>query len=257
MSMHRKSNRALSSLHTISAAQSPVVRHLRDGVIRRAVRGNHAAIDQLAREFRPQMVAHAEEHMARFDMDAEDVVQNVFLALLERALVEPPRRVRRAVAARSRRPLRPARPRRLKGARPMRPNIFRVNPSILAPKVERLARIIRNPRSLSEDYFRAIRALEATRHEDAALVIGSLLDMPGPVGDEAVRALVSLATCGGPRCGQAVAEDCCIRLDASFDADEIRNAYRVLAALGDETSQRALAADCWADAEAKALKLAA
>ena len=93
MSMHRKSNRALSSLHTISAAQSPVVRKLLDGVIRRAIRGEHAAINQLARQFRPQMVAQAEEHMARFDMAAEDVVQNVFLALLDRALVEPPRAV--------------------------------------------------------------------------------------------------------------------------------------------------------------------
>jgi hypothetical protein len=96
MNMNRKSNRALSSLNTIAAAQSPVVRHLLDGVIRRAARGKRDAIDQLAREFHPQMVEHAEEHMAhmaRFDMDAEDVVQNIFLALLERALVEPPREV--------------------------------------------------------------------------------------------------------------------------------------------------------------------
>jgi hypothetical protein len=93
MSTFRKSNRALSPLHTVAAAQSPVVRHLLDGVIRRAARGDHAAIDQLARQFRPQMVEHAEQHMARFDMDTEDVVQNVFLALLERALVEPPRAV--------------------------------------------------------------------------------------------------------------------------------------------------------------------
>ena len=139
----------------------------------------------------------------------------------------------------------------------MRPNIYRVNPSLLAPKVERLARIIRNPRSLSEDYFRAIRELEATGHQDAAIVIGSLLDMPEPVGDEAVRALVSLSNRGGPRCRATVAEDCCIRMDASLDADETRNAYRVLAALGDETSRRALAADCWADVQAEALKLAA
>lgn len=93
MSTFRKSNRALSSLHTVTAAQSPVVRLLLDGVIRRAARGDRDALEQLAREFRPQMLEHAEEHMARFDMDAEDVVQNVFLALLERALVEPPRAV--------------------------------------------------------------------------------------------------------------------------------------------------------------------
>ena len=94
MSKNRKSNRALSPIHTAAAAApSPVVRHLLDGVIRRAARGNRAAIDQLARELRDAMVAHAEEHMARFDMDAEDVVQNVFLALLERSLVEPARAV--------------------------------------------------------------------------------------------------------------------------------------------------------------------
>jgi hypothetical protein len=99
----------------------------------------------------------------------------------------------------------------------MKPNRFRVDPSVRAPKI----------------------------------------DMPGPVGDAAVRALVCLAHTGGPRCRQTVAADCCLRIDTSLDADEIRNAYRVLAALGDETSQRALAADCWADAEAHALKLAA
>jgi len=94
MSTFRKSYRALSSsIHTVAAAQSPVVRHFLDGVIRGAAGGDRDAIEQLAREFRPQMVDHAEHHMARFDMDAEDVVQNIFLALLERALVEPPRAV--------------------------------------------------------------------------------------------------------------------------------------------------------------------
>lgn len=139
----------------------------------------------------------------------------------------------------------------------MRPNLYRVNSSFRAPKIERLARILRDPRSMSDDYFRAVRELEATHHPDAALVIGTLLDMPGPVGDETVRALVALAQRGGPGCRAAVAEDCCTRIDASRDADEIRNAYRVLAALGDQTSQLALAADCWADAQVETLKLAA
>jgi hypothetical protein len=90
MTVPRKSNRAL--FHSaIATAPSPVVRHLLDGIIRRAARGDSEAIGTLAREFRAQMVEHAEEHMARFDMDAEDVVQNVLLALFERALVEPPR----------------------------------------------------------------------------------------------------------------------------------------------------------------------
>ena len=93
MSTNRKSNRALSALHIVAAAQAPVVRHLLDGVIRRAARGDRDAMDQLAREFHAEMVEHAQEHMARLDIDAEDVVQNIFVALLERALVEPPRAV--------------------------------------------------------------------------------------------------------------------------------------------------------------------
>ena len=139
-----------------------------------------------------------------------------------------------------------------------RPDVFRSGPSFLNPRVLRLTRIIHDPSNLSEDYVRAIRALEATRHEDAALVIGDFLDMPGPVGNEAVRALVSLATSGGYRCRYSVCEDCDIRIWVSLDDDEIRNAHRVLAALGNGASQRALAADCWADAEEEeALRFAA
>lgn len=92
MKKNRKSNHALSPIHaTAATALSPVLRHILDGVIRRATRGNRAAIARLASELHDAMVAHAEEHMARFDIDAEDVVQNVLLALLERALREPPR----------------------------------------------------------------------------------------------------------------------------------------------------------------------
>jgi hypothetical protein len=94
MSMNRKSNRAfVSTDNTAAWALPPIVRHRLDGVVRRAARGERDAIAQLARELHPQMVEHAEEHLARFDMDAEDVVQSVFLALLERSLVEPPRAV--------------------------------------------------------------------------------------------------------------------------------------------------------------------
>lgn len=90
----RKSNAALSSLHADAPAPlPPVVRYFLDGVIRRAARGDRDAIALLAREARRQMIEHAEEHMARFDMDAEEVVQNVLVALLERALREPPRDV--------------------------------------------------------------------------------------------------------------------------------------------------------------------
>ncbi len=84
-------------VHPAAATPSPVVRHILEAVIRRAVRGDHAAIDTLAHDFRNEMVAYAEAHMARFDVDAEDVVQNVFAALLERQLAAPPR-ARSAVA---------------------------------------------------------------------------------------------------------------------------------------------------------------
>jgi hypothetical protein len=133
--------------------------------------------------------------------------------------------------------------------RPIRPDVCCTGESLFDPTVLRLARTIHDPRNLSEDYVRGIRALEATRHEDAAPIIADFLDMPGPVGDEAVRALVSLARCGGGRCTRAVVADCCLRVWTSLDDDEIRNAHRVLAALGSDASRRALAADCWADAE--------
>src|SRR5215469_13697586 len=75
MSMNRKSNRAFKSLnHNAAWALPLIVRHRLDGVVRRAARGERVAIAQLAREFRPQMVEHAHRHLARFDMDEEDVV---------------------------------------------------------------------------------------------------------------------------------------------------------------------------------------
>lgn len=93
MAVNPKTDRAFHSLDHAAPALAPIVRHFLDGVVRRAVRGERDAIALLARDFRPQMVDHAEEHLARLDMDAEDVVQEVFVALLERALVEPPREV--------------------------------------------------------------------------------------------------------------------------------------------------------------------
>jgi hypothetical protein len=138
-----------------------------------------------------------------------------------------------------------------------RPDVFRSGQSLLSPTILRLTRAIHDPRNLSEDYVRGIGALRATRHEDAALIIGEFLDVPGPVGDEAVRALVSLATCGARRCRRSVVEDCSVRIWVSLDEHEIRNAHRVLAALGNTASQRALAADCWADAEEEELLRAA
>jgi DNA-directed RNA polymerase specialized sigma24 family protein len=62
---------------------SPLVHHLLDGVARRALEGNRAAIAELARTYRDEMVEHAHAHLRRFDCDAEDVVQDVFVEMLE------------------------------------------------------------------------------------------------------------------------------------------------------------------------------
>jgi DNA-directed RNA polymerase specialized sigma24 family protein len=69
---------------------SPLVHHLLDGVARQALAGKRAAIDLLAHALRPDMVEHAQAHLGRFDCDAEDVVQDVFLALLEGHLPPAP-----------------------------------------------------------------------------------------------------------------------------------------------------------------------
>jgi len=88
--MGRTPYRALSSINNSAWALPPIVRHRLDGVVRRAARGERDAVALLAREFSPQMIEHAAENLARFDMDAEDVVQHVLLTLLERSMPEPP-----------------------------------------------------------------------------------------------------------------------------------------------------------------------
>jgi len=70
---------------------SPLVHHLLDGVARCALAGDRAAIELLARELRADMVEHAHAHLGRLDGDAEDVVQDVFLAMLEGTLRPAPR----------------------------------------------------------------------------------------------------------------------------------------------------------------------
>ena len=70
---------------------SPLVHHLLDGVARDALAGKRGAIDTLARELRADMVEHAQAHLGRLDCDAEDVVQDVFVALLEGQVPPAPR----------------------------------------------------------------------------------------------------------------------------------------------------------------------
>jgi hypothetical protein len=68
--MRRKSYQALPSIDRSAWALPPIVRHRLDAVVRRAARGERDAIALLVREFRWQMVEHAAENLARFDMDA-------------------------------------------------------------------------------------------------------------------------------------------------------------------------------------------
>ena len=79
------------TLAAAPARLSPVVHHLLDAVARDAIAGDRAAIERLARDLRAAMVDHAHAHLRHFDCDAEDVVQDVFLAMLERRLPQVPR----------------------------------------------------------------------------------------------------------------------------------------------------------------------
>ncbi len=93
----------------------------------------------------------------------------------------------------------------------------------------------------STEYVVVIRKLARTQDPDAIKILASLLDSPGPVGAAAVRGLLSfgqLAETAMRRC-----------LARSMDEDQIRNAHRVLAALGDAYSERAVSAYCWTDLE--------
>ena len=76
--------RALSPAVSASPAEPG---DLFDPLVRRAATGDRNAIGALARSYRRQLVAAAREHAPSFD--AEDVVQDLFVLLLERD-VDPP-----------------------------------------------------------------------------------------------------------------------------------------------------------------------
>lgn len=106
--------------------------------------------------------------------------------------------------------------------------------------LEKLVRIANRESNLSEDYVAAIRAIAATEDPDAIPVLASFMDSPGIVGREAALGLFL-------HFGQLAAEPMRRLIAQSIDEDQIRNAYRVLAALGDEYALRAVFAHCWAD----------
>jgi DNA-directed RNA polymerase specialized sigma24 family protein len=77
---------AVRSLFAAPEPQPP--RDLMDPLVRRAAQGDRNAIGALARTFRPQLFATAIKHLDN-DGDAEDVVQDLFVLLLEGKLDAP------------------------------------------------------------------------------------------------------------------------------------------------------------------------
>ena len=93
-----KTIRNTSAVRSLSPATSPSPSEpgeLFDPLVRRAAAGDRNAIGALARSYRRQLVAAAREHVPSFD--AEDVVQDLFVLLLERN-IDPPSADEPAVA---------------------------------------------------------------------------------------------------------------------------------------------------------------
>ena len=89
----------------------------------------------------------------------------------------------------------------------------------------------------SQDYVDVIHALVATGEQRAVRVLASLLDSTGPIAEESIAGLVTLAGAG---CDVVPAMRKCTDSD---DYEMIRHAHRVLIALGDEASKAWLKAD--------------
>jgi hypothetical protein len=106
-----------------------------------------------------------------------------------------------------------------------------------APSIAALERRLRRC-SYSEQYVEVIRAIVATRCERAVSVLARLLDSTGPIAEESIAGLVSLAKGAGLDVRPAM-----LRCTDSDDYEMIRHGHRVLAALGDEASRAWLRAD--------------
>jgi hypothetical protein len=86
----------------------------------------------------------------------------------------------------------------------------------------------------SEDYVAVIRALVATGDRAAIRVLASLLDSVGPIAEESMAGLLTFGEAATPAMRKCV---------DSLDYEMIRHGHRVLAALGDEASERWLRDD--------------
>ncbi len=105
--------------------------------------------------------------------------------------------------------------------------------------LKKLARKFENT-SESEQMIRIVFAIARCGDPAAIPLLASWMDQPGIVGRKIAEALVEM----GPQVVPVVRK--CLE---ALDEDMIRNAHRVLAAFGDEYSQRAQHAYCWADLE--------
>jgi hypothetical protein len=92
----------------------------------------------------------------------------------------------------------------------------------------------------SEKGLALIREIVATGDVAAIDILATHLDNPGVLGRAATEALIGFGKAAEPAMRRC--------LDA-LDEDTIRNAHRVLAAMGDAYSGRAQHAFCWADLE--------
>jgi hypothetical protein len=107
-------------------------------------------------------------------------------------------------------------------------------------QLKKLVRRANRFSNLSDDTVAAIREIAATEDPDAIPVLARFMRVPGIVGREAALGLYR-------HFGQLAAEPMRRVVAKSMDEDQIRNAYRVLAALGDGYAMRAVSAHCWAD----------
>jgi len=110
----------------------------------------------------------------------------------------------------------------------------------LKPELQKLVRRANRFSNRRDDTVAAIREIAATGDPDAIPVLARWMRCPGIEGREAALGLVR-------GFGQLAAEPMRRVVAKSMDEDQIRNAYLVLAALGDAYAMRGVLAHCWAD----------
>jgi hypothetical protein len=108
--------------------------------------------------------------------------------------------------------------------------------------LQTLADRLHDPANRSERQLAVIHQIAAIGDPEAIGVLAEVMDTPGVVGRAAAYAIYAAF-------GQLAYGPMKRLVRESQDEDQIRNAYRVLAALGDAYALRAVFAHCWADLE--------